>query len=140
MIRAVTLGDNTERTVQPDEVKALRISNVWLELVDPTENELRAVSDATELSINFLRLPTADGFVNLRLEDGYGIINFLVMADVVSTKKMYPVVMAFSKSFLVTVAKKEIQPIVNSAKERMNKTKVDPPSQVVYFILDEIVA
>ena len=140
MIRAVTLGDNTERTVQPDEVKALSISNVWLELVDPTENELRAVSDATELSINFLRLPTADGFVNLRLEDGYGIINFLVMADVVSTKKVYPVVMAFSKSFLVTVAKKEIQPIVNSAKERMNKTKVDPPSQVVYFILDEIIA
>jgi magnesium transporter len=53
---------------------------------------------------------------------------------------VYPVVMAFSKNFLVTVAKKEIQPIVNSAKERMNKAKVDPPSQVVYFILDEIVA
>jgi magnesium transporter len=140
MIRAVTLGVNTERTVQPDEVKALSLSNVWLELVDPTENELRAVSDATELSINFLKLPTANGYVNLRLEDGYAIINFIVMADVVSTKKVYPVVMAFSKNFLVTVAKKEIQPIVNSAKERMSKVKVDPPSQVVYFILDEIVA
>jgi magnesium transporter len=140
MIRAVTLGDNTERTVQPAEVKALGLSNVWLELVDPTENELRAVSDATEVSINFLKLPTANGYVNLRLEDGYAIINFLVMADVVSTKKVYPVVMAFSKNFLVTVAKKEIQPIVNSAKERMSKVKVDPPSQVVYFILDEIVA
>ena len=140
MIRAVTLGINTERTVQPDEVKALSLSNVWLELVDPTENELRAVSDATELSINFLRLSTADGFANLRLEDGYAIINFIVMADVASTKKVYPVVMAFSKNFLVTVAKKEIQPIVSLAKERMSKAKADPPSQVVYFILDEIIA
>jgi magnesium transporter len=140
MIRAVNLGDNTERTAQAEEVKVLSLSNVWLEIVDPTENELQAVSDATQLPVNFLRLPKTDGYVDLRLEEGYGIINFLVMQDVVSTKKVYPVVIAFSKNFLVTVAKKEIQPIVNNAKERMSKAKVDPPSQVAYFILDEIVA
>ena len=49
MIRAINLGNNTERTVQPEEVKSLSLSNVWLELVDPTENELHAVSDATQL-------------------------------------------------------------------------------------------
>src|SRR5450759_5212259 len=123
MIRAVNLGDNTERTVQPEEVKALSLSDVWLELVDPTENELLAISDATQLPVNFLRLPKTDGYIDLRLEQGYGIINFLVMQDVAFTKKVYPVVMAFSKNFLVTVAKKEIQPIVNIAKERMSKTK-----------------
>jgi len=140
MIRAVNLGDNTERTVQPEEVKALSLSNVWIEIVDPTENELQAVSDATQLPVNFLGLPKTDGYVDLRLEEGYGIINFMVMQDVASTKKVYPVVIVFSKNFLVTVAKKEIQPIVNTAKERMSKAKVDPPSQVAYFILDEIVA
>ena len=140
MIRIVNLGDNSERTVQAEEIKALSLSNVWIEIVDPTENELQAVSDATQLPANFLRLPQTDGYIDLRLEEGYGIINFLVMQDVVSTKKVYPVVLAFSKGFLVTVTKKEIQPIVNNAKERMSKAKVDPPSQVVYFILDEIVA
>ena len=140
MIRAVNLGDNTERTVQPEEVKALSLSNVWIEIVDPTENELQAVSDATQLPVNFLGLPKTDGYVDLRLEEGYGIINFMVMQDVASTKKVYPVVIVFSKNFLVTVAKKEIQPIVTTAKERMSKAKVDPPSQVAYFILDEIVA
>ena len=140
MIRAINLGDNTEKTVQPEEVKALSLTNVWLELVDPTKNELLAISEAAQLPVNFLKLTETNGYVNLRLEDGYAIINFLVMADVVSTKKVYPVVMAFSKNFLVTVAKKEIQPIINTAKERMSKAKVDPPSQVVYFILDEIVA
>jgi magnesium transporter len=140
MIRAVNLGDNTERTVQLEEVKALSLSNVWLELVDPTENELQAVADATQLPVNFLRLPKTDGVVDLRLEEDFGIINFLVLQDVLSTKKAYPIVMAFSKNFLVTVAKNEIQPIINITKERMSKTKNDPPAQVTYFIIDEIVA
>jgi len=141
MIRALNLGDNTEKTIQPEEVKALNLSNVWLELVDPTENELLAVSDATQFPVTFLRLPkTNGGVVDLRLEEGYGIINFLVMNDVASNRKTYPVVLAFSKNFLVTVAKNEIQPIVDYAKERMSKAKIDPPSQVTYFIIDEIVA
>jgi Mg2+ and Co2+ transporter CorA len=140
MIQAINLGDNVGRTVQPEEVKTLNLSNSWLEVVDPTENELQAVSDATELPINFLKLPLASGVVNLRLEPDYGIINFLVLQDVASTKKAYPIIMAFSKKFLVTVAKKEIHPIIASAKERMSKTKIDPPTQVTYFIIDEIVA
>jgi Mg2+ and Co2+ transporter CorA len=114
MIHAVNLGDNTERSVQPEEVKALNNSNVWLELVDPAENELQAVSDATYVPANFLRLPKTEGFVNLRSEQGFGIINFPVMQDVTSTKKAYPVVMAFSKNFLVTVSKKETQPITDT--------------------------
>jgi magnesium transporter len=140
MIRLVNLGDNTERIIQTEEVKSIGLSNVWLELVDPIENELQAVSEITQLPINFLRLPQTDGYVNLRLEEGFGIINFLVLQDIVSTKKAYPIVMGFSKNFLVTITKKEIQTIINTAKERMSKTKVDPPSQVTYFIIDEIVA
>jgi len=140
MIHVVNLGDNSERTVQPQEVKEVSLSNVWLELVDPTENELIAISDATQVPVNFLRLPQTSGVVNLRLEQGYGIINFLFMQDVTITKKAFPIVMIFSKNFLATVTKKEIQPIINTAKERMSKTKIDPPAQVTYFIIDEIVA
>ena len=140
MIRAVNLGDNSERTVLPQEVKEFGLSNVWLELVDPVENELLAVSDAAQIPVNFLRLPKTSDVVNLRLEPDYGIINFLFMQDVTSTKKAYPIVIAFSKNFLVTVAKKEIQPIINNAKERMSKAQIDPPSQVTFFVIDEIVA
>ena len=134
------MGNNTEKTIQPEDLRALSVSNVWLELADPTENELQAVSDATQVPVNFLRLPQTSGVVDIRLEQDYGIINFLVLQDVVSTKKAYPVVMVFSKNFLVTVTKKEVQPIINTAKERMSKTKIDPPAQVTYFIIDEIVA
>ena len=136
----LTLGNNGESEIKPEDLQTQNVSNVWLELVDPTENELQAVSQATQLPVNFLRLPKANGYIDLRLEEGYAIINFLVMQDVVSTKKVHPVVLAFSKNFLVTVAQKEIQPIFNNAKERMSKPKIDPPSQVAYYILDEIVA
>ena len=140
MIRTVNLGDNSERTVQPEQVNSLSVNNVWLEIVDPTENELQAVANATDVPITFLRLPKTNSVIDLRLEQGYGIINFLVMQDVVSTKKAYPIVMVFSKNFLVTVTKKEIQPIINTAKERMSKPNIDAPDQVIYFIIDEIVA
>lgn len=43
MIRVVDLGNNSEKTVQPEELRALGLSNSWLELVDPTENELRSI-------------------------------------------------------------------------------------------------
>jgi magnesium transporter len=140
MIRAIDLGNNSERPVQPEELSTLTLTNFWLELVDATEDELQAVSAKTELPISFLRLPKTGDQVDLRLEEGYGVISFLVMQDVVSTKKAYPMVFAFSKNFLVTVATKEVQPIVNVAKERMSKAKIDPPTHVIYYIIDEIVA
>jgi len=140
MIHTINLGDNGENEIKTEDLQTQGLSNVWLELVDPTENELQAVSQVTQLPANFLRLPKATGYIDLRLEEDYAIINFLVMQDVVSTKKVHPVVLAFSKNFLVTVAQKEIQPIFKNAKERMSKPKIDPPSQVAYYILDEIVA
>ncbi len=140
MIRAVYLGTKSESNVDAKQVKALNLANIWLELVDPTEDELEAVSETTQVSVNFLRLSKTNGIVNLRLEQNYVIINFLALQDVMSTKKSYPAIIVVSKNFLITVAKKEIQPIINTAKERMSRTKIDPASIVTYFIIDEIVA
>lgn len=140
MIRAINLGSNGGKYIQPEELKTLNLSGIWLEIVDPTEDELRAVSEATDLPVNFLRLPSTNDYIDLRLEYGFIIINFAIMQDVLSTKEVYPIVLAFSKDFLVTVTQKEAQPIIDYAKERMSKSKIDPPSMVAYFIIDEIAA
>jgi magnesium transporter len=140
MIRFVDLGNTNEKIIQPQELLSQSLRNVWLELVDPTKDELQAVSDATQLPTNFLSLPLSNGFIDLRLEQSFIIISFLVMQDVVSTKEVYPIILAFSKDFLVTVTQKDIQPIVNLAKDRLSKSKLDPPSSVAYYIIDEIVA
>jgi magnesium transporter len=140
MIRYVDLQTNTEKEIQAEDVETFSLTNVWFELVDPTEKELQAVAEATDISINFLRLPKSHSEVELRLEPDFGVINFLVMQDVVSTKKVYPMVLVFTKNFLLTITKKEVQPIINIAKARMSKAKIDPPSQVAYFIIDEVIA
>ncbi len=140
MIQAVNLGDNTERKVSLEEMKSLTFNNSWLQLSDPTAEELEAVAQKTTIPKHFLELPEAEVTVNLRLEDEFTIINFVIPQDVVATKEVDSIVMAFSKTFLVTVTKKVHQQILTTVKERMNKTKIDPPSIVTYFIIDEIVS
>jgi magnesium transporter len=140
MIRYVDLQTNIEKEIQPEDVETFSLTNVWFELVDPTENELQAIAEAVDISVNFLRLPKSHSAVDLRLEPDFGVINFLVMQDVVATKKVYPIVLVFAKNFLLTITKKEVQSIVDVAKARMSKAKIDPPSQVAYFIIDEVIA
>ncbi len=140
MIRAVNLDDNSEKLLDVDALQRFSLQNVWLELIDPTAEELQVVAAKTEVPKQFLELPEANGFVNLRLEDELGIINFVVLQDIIATKEVRPIVMVFSKTFLITVSKKEDNRILKVVTERMNKTKVDPPSMVTYFIIDEIVS
>ena len=140
MIYAVNLGDNTEAAVSFQDVDTLTLNNDWLQLTDPTDRELEAVAKKTAIPKHLLELPKAGVTVNLRLEDEFTIINFVIPQDVVATKEVDPIVMAFSKSFLVTVTKKVHSQILTTVKERMSKTKIDPPGMVTYLIIDEIVS
>jgi len=134
------LGDNSEKQANPEDIEKLTLSGVWLELVSPSSEELQAVSDATKVPLNSLKLPKKGGLIDLRLEDNFTVIVFAVQHDVTATQGAYPLVMAFSKDFLVTVTGEEVQPIIGLVKQRMSKTKTEPPSQVAYFIMDEVVA
>jgi magnesium transporter len=140
MILFIDLGNNSEKPVTAETLAALPLKNIWLEVVDPTETELQAVSNATSIPVGLLRLPKSRDIVNLRFEEGFTVVNFLAMEDVISSKKAHPLVLAFSKDFLVTVAKQEVQSSINIVKERMSKTKIDPPAHVIYFIIDEVIA
>ncbi|MGF3522372.1 MAG: magnesium transporter CorA family protein [Candidatus Bathyarchaeia archaeon] len=140
MIRTVNLDTNSQAEVTPTTLKTLNLKNTWLELVEPTKEEVECVSDKTGVPQNFLELPAADGLVNLRLDDNFTIVNFAIIQDVITSKEVHPIVMGFCKDFLVTVSKKADQHIIDLAKKRMSKTKIDPPAQVIYFIIDEAVS
>jgi Mg2+ and Co2+ transporter CorA len=140
LIRLNCLVETKTEEISPDKLSQISLSNVWLELVDPTSEELQAVSEATKVPSNFLKLPEAHNLIDLRLETGINILTFVVFYDILKTRATRPVVMAFSKDFLITVASKEIQQIIDRSKERLSKTKNDPPSIVAYFIIDEIIA
>ena len=140
MIRTVNLGDNSEKVISLEALHTLDLRNFWVELIDPTPEELQAVADKTGVATHFLELPEADGKVNLRLEEDFTVINFIIPRDILVTKEVDPIVMVFSKNFLVTVKKKADQQIIDTVKKRMSKAKIDPPAMVTYFIIDEIVS
>src|SRR5512136_1840512 len=110
MINAINLGDNSEARIDSKSLQELNLSNIWLEVVDPTEKERKDVADKIGLSKHFLELPKTD-IINLRLEDNLSIINFLVVEKVTSNYKSQPMVFVFSKAFLVTISKESSRPI-----------------------------
>jgi magnesium transporter len=140
MIRAIDLDDNGEKEIDVKSLQALSLRNVWLELVNPTNEELQEVSAKIGVSTHFLELPKTEDYIKLRLEDDLVGINFVMLKDDITTEEYDPIVIIFSKSFLVTVLKRADQRAIAMAKARMNKIKVDPPAQVAFLIIDEIVS
>ena len=140
MLRLVSLANNEELEVKQEDLRRAKLTGVWLEVVDPTKEELQQVAEVAGIPHDFLLVPESSNVVNLRFEPDFGVINFLVVKDVFETKRINPFVLAFAKDFLVTVAKSEDQRIVNLAKARMDKIKVDQPSVVAFYLIDEIVS
>ena len=140
MLRLVSLANNEELEVKQEDLRRAKLSGVWLEVIDPTKEELQQVAEVTGIPHDFLLLPESSNVVNLRFAPDFGVINFLVVKDVFETKRINPFALAFAKEFLVTVAKSEDQEIVNLAKARMDKVKVDQPSVVAFYLIDEIVS
>ncbi len=100
-----SISATTEREATAKTLRSLELEHVWFELVDPSVDELEAVASKTEIPADLLRLPEVSNFVNLRLEPDYGIINFVVVHDILESKDIRSIVIAFSKRFLVTVEK-----------------------------------
>jgi magnesium transporter len=140
MLLTVDLADNSERQISLAELKDLRVGKVWLELKEPTAEELLAVAKKSGIPADLLEVPAVSNFINLRIEPEYVVINFVVLREILEEKKIDPLVVAFSKDLLVTVERHVNEGILGLVKARMSKAKVDPPSLVAYYILDEIVA
>ena len=139
MIYSIDLVSNSEEEVKPEDLKNLRLANVWLELREPTKEELKAVSEKTGIPVDLLEIKEASESISLRWEEDYGVVNFVVVSEIIASKEIIPITIAFSKDFLITLEKKEYQKIVDLAKARLDKVKNDPPSIVAYYLLDEII-
>jgi magnesium transporter len=140
MLRLVSLADNVELKIKLKDLKRAQLTGIWLEVVDPTKEELEKVADVSGIPLGFLQLPESGNVVNLRIEPDFGVINFVIVKEIFAAKKINPIVLAFSKGFIVTVSKNEDQGIVNLAKQRLDKIKVDQPAVTAFYILDEIVS
>jgi magnesium transporter len=140
MLRLVSLADNVELEIKAKNLQRANVTGIWLEVVDPTKEELEKVAEVSGIPLDFLLLPESSNVVNLRVEPDFSVINFVIIREIFAEKEINPIVLAFSKDFLVTVAKSEDQRVVNLAKERLHKVRLDPPSVAAFYVLDEIVS
>ena len=65
MINSVDLVSNSEERLSLDDLRGLKLTNVWLELKEPTNEELVAVSEKTEIPVDLLELKEVSQSVNL---------------------------------------------------------------------------
>jgi magnesium transporter len=140
MIRAVDLRLDKVQTIGINQLHGLDLHSFWLQLIDPDEEELRAVSQKTDIPSSFLDFSEAQRKINFRSEEGFVLLNFVVPRNVVKTKDVNPLVLAVTKTFLISVSKKDDQAILDIAKNRMSKNKLDQPALVAYFIISEVVS
>lgn len=71
--------------------------NVWLELVEPTKEELSAVSEKTGIPIDLLEIKEVSQSVSLRWEQDFGIINFVFISEIITLKEIYPITSVFKR-------------------------------------------
>ncbi|HEX9862929.1 MAG TPA: CorA family divalent cation transporter [Candidatus Bathyarchaeia archaeon] len=131
---------DSEVAVSLEELKSFKLKNYWLELREPSDSELEAVAEKTGIPQACFRTPEIAENVSFRSDSTYGVINFVVVSDVVKSREVYPITIAFTGDFLVTIEKAEYKGIIDLAKARMAKGKIDTPALMVHNILDEIVS
>ena len=139
MISFIDLVTDIKKELKPEDLRHLKLTNVWLELEEPTREELAAVSEKTEIPIDLLEIKEISQSISLRWEQDFAVINFVLISEIITLKEIYPITIIFSKDFLITVEKKEHRKIIDLAKARTIKTKNDPPSIMAYYILDELI-
>ncbi len=140
MLYAIDLLHDSEVAVSVEALKGFKLKNCWLELRDPTDSELAAVAEKAGFPQACLRTPEIAENISLRSDSNYGIINFVLVSDVVKSREVYPITIAFTADFLVTIEKAECKGIIDLAKARMTKGKIDTPALMVHNILDEIIS
>lgn len=139
MIYSIDLVSNSEMELKPEDLKDLKLADTWLELMEPTKEELARVAEMSGIPIDLLEIKETSQSISLRWEQDYGLINFVVVSEIITSREIYPITIAFAEDFLITVEKKEYKKIVDLAKARMDKVRNDPPSIVAYYLLDEII-
>ena len=80
-------------------MRQTNLSGIWLEIVDPTKEELEKAAEVSGIPLDFLLLPESSNVVNLRMEPDFGVINFVVVREIFGVKEISPIVVAFSKDF-----------------------------------------
>ncbi len=138
MLNLIDLVDNEEKTLTLDELKEAKLHNVWLDLKDPSDEEVRALAEKVDISKNLIKPTELPTFSSIRYVENMAIFYFSSFSGEFDLKELSTIAIIFSKTFIVTVRIGDM-PALDKAKQRLRKAETDSPSYVLYVLLDEII-
>lgn len=138
MLNHVDLVDNEIKTLSVDELKSTKLQNVWLDVKDPTDEEIKALAEKLEISKNLIKPTEFPTFSSMRLVENMAVFYFSNFSGEFDLKKISSVAVIFSKTFIATIRLEDMQAF-DRTKESLHKSETDSPSYVLYVLLDEII-
>jgi len=138
MLNLVDLVDNEEKTITIDELRDLKLHNVWLDVKDPTDEEIRALADKIDISKNLIKPTELPTFSSIRLVEDTAIFYFSSFSGEFDLKMLSLIAIVFTKTYIITVRIADI-PAFDKTKGSLHKAETDSPSYVLYVLLDEII-
>ena len=138
MLNLVDLVDNEEKPVTPDEVKDLKLHNVWLDAKDPTDEEIAALAQKIDISKNLIKPTELPTFSSIRLVEDKAIFYFSSLSGEFDLKTLSSIAIIFAKTFIITIRIEDIAAF-DRAKQDLHQAGMDTPSYVLYVLLDEVI-
>lgn len=138
MLNLIDLVDNEEKSLTSDELKQAKLHNVWLDVKDPTDEEVKALAEKLDISKNLVKPTELPTFSSIRLVGDMAIFYFSSFAGEFDLRTLSSIAIVFSKTFVITVRIEEIDAF-NKVKASLHRLETDSPSYVMYVLLDEII-
>lgn len=138
MLNLIDLVDNETKVLSIDDLKSAKLHNVWLDVKDPSDEEIKALSEKIDVSKNLIKPTEFPTYSTMRLVENMAIFYFSSFSGEFDLKSVYSIAVIYSKTFIVTIRLEDISAF-EVVKESLHKAETDSPSYVMYVLLDEII-
>ncbi len=138
MLTAVDMVDGSEKTIHAKDLRDFSLTNTWLDAKDPTNEEIKAVAEKIDVSLNLIKPTEIPTYSTLHSLEERVIFYFSTFEGEFDIKDLHALAVVLSKSYVITIRREEIQAI-EKAKQHLKTKEICSPSYTMYAILDEVI-
>ncbi|TAL48631.1 magnesium transporter CorA family protein [archaeon] len=135
MLTAVNLADNSELGITSKDLKFLKLSDLWLKVIDPTDEELKSLARKLDVSVNLIRPIEIPTFSAFHLTNNMAILYLSAIRGQFELNCISKVAVVLGKGFMITISVQSISAYDN-VKNSLHKgnTEIAAFDNLVYGI------
>ncbi len=139
MISALSLKDGSARDLSDADLSALTPQDVWIDVTDPSPQNISRLSELFGIPVNHLELSSLKSYANIHFLDKACVLQLSSIIVNKGPRQMSPLILGFSGGFILSIHHKNVAAI-QRARQRFQKAKTDAPASLVYAIVDEVIS